>query len=254
MTGSMADDFAATLAAARAGHDGGFAALYEALVRPVAGYLRTRGVPEVEDATSEVFLDVFRGLARFSGDEPAFRAWVFTIAHRRAVDAHRRSARGPSTVPLDETPVRRTPDRGVARSAEDVALDGLALERVHDVLAGLTDGQRDVLLLRVVGDLTVDQVADVLGLSPGAVKALQRRGLDALGRRLGLSVVATGVEDERSVAMLRVLGCRLGQGFALAPPVPVAELVDVLDRHASGHMARPGRLPLRPRVDSAALA
>ena len=42
--------------------------------------------------------------------------------------------------------------------------------------------QRDVLLLRILGDLTVDQVADVLGKSAGAVKQLQRRGLEAIRR------------------------------------------------------------------------
>jgi RNA polymerase sigma-70 factor (ECF subfamily) len=53
---------------------------------------------------------------------------------------------------------------------------------VHELLAELTPDQRDVLLLRVVADLTVEQVAEVVGKPAGAVKALQRRGLAALRR------------------------------------------------------------------------
>jgi RNA polymerase sigma-70 factor (ECF subfamily) len=52
------------------------------------------------------------------------------------------------------------------------------------VLADLAPDQREVLTLRVVGDLTVEQVADVLGKSRGAVKSLQHRGVAALRRRL----------------------------------------------------------------------
>lgn len=54
----------------------------------------------------------------------------------------------------------------------------------QDVLADLAPEQREVLTLRIVGDLTVEQVAEVLGKSPGAVKSLQHRGVAALRRRL----------------------------------------------------------------------
>ena len=58
----------------------------------------------------------------------------------------------------------------------------LGSARVHELLAELTPDQRDVMLLRVVADLTVEQVAEVVGKPPGAVKALQRRALAALRR------------------------------------------------------------------------
>lgn len=68
---------------ARDGSPQAFAAIYERLVRQVAGYLRSRGVPDVEDVTSEVFLAVFTGIGGFEGDGDRFRSWVFTIAHRQ---------------------------------------------------------------------------------------------------------------------------------------------------------------------------
>lgn len=153
--------------------------LYEALAPGVAGYLRARGASQVEDLTSEVFLGVFTGLAKFRGDESKLRSWVFTIAHHRLVDARRRDSRRPLECEYDPgTDERRTP------SCEDEALAALGTERVQRLLLNLSADQRDVLLLRIVGDLTVEQVAAIVEKRPGAVKALQRRGLAALRRQL----------------------------------------------------------------------
>ncbi|WP_028050386.1 RNA polymerase sigma factor [Cellulomonas sp. URHD0024] len=172
----MLDRFDELLAAARDGHGEAFESLYRDLVRPVAAYLRTRGVEDVEGLTNEVFLAVFTGLPRFDGDQSHFRSWVFTIAHRRAVDDWRRRAHSPLAEPVaDVEPVARG-------SAEDDALATLSTEAVVALLGRLTVDQRDVLTLRVVADLTLEQTADVLGKPVGAVKALQRRGLAALRR------------------------------------------------------------------------
>ena len=171
------DDFEGTLAGARAVSADAFAAIYADLVRPVAAYLRARGADDVEDLTSEVFVAVLTGINRFHGDERAFRSWVFTIAHRRAVDSWRRRARSAALEPLDD------PDVGpVAGSAEEGALEAVGRDRVLALLATLTDDQRDVLTLRLVADLTVEQVAEVMGKQVGAVKALQRRGLASVRR------------------------------------------------------------------------
>lgn len=173
----MLADFDPVLTAARRGSPEAFQALYTDLVRPVAAYLRGKGVPDVEDLTSEVFLAVFTGLDRFTGGQGEFRSWVFTIAHRRVVDHWRRAART-----LDTTEHDPDDDPRTTPSAEDEALDALGTARVHELLAELTPDQRDVLLLRVVADLTVEQAAAVVGKPVGAVKALQRRGLAALRR------------------------------------------------------------------------
>lgn len=175
----MLDDAEAVIAAARAGSADAFTAIYAELAGPVAAYVRAKGVREAEDVTSEVFLAVFTGIARFVGDEAALRSWIFTIAHRRVIDGWRRSGRRPDPVPYDaESDVR------VSRSAESAALELVGEERTLALIGLLTDEQRDVLVLRVVADLTVDEVATVLGRSPGAVKALQRRGLTSLRRIL----------------------------------------------------------------------
>lgn len=178
------DDLADLVVRARAGSPEAFAALYERLAGQVAGYLRSRGVPDVEDATSEVFLAVFTGLERFEGDGDRFRAWVFTIAHRRSVDRWRRAGRSPALEPLDEAPPPLVP------SAEEGALVALGDDRVRELLGLLSPDQRDVLLLRVVADLSLEQVAAVLGKREGAVKALQHRALERLRRHLGGKAVS----------------------------------------------------------------
>jgi RNA polymerase sigma-70 factor (ECF subfamily) len=147
------------------------------LAPAVAGYLRAQGAAEPDDLTSEVFLGVFRGLGAFSGSEEQFRSWVFTIAHRRLTDERRQAGRRPRTTS------ELAPDGGVAGpSAEQEALRRLSGERVRDLCDRLVPDQRDVLLLRLVGGLTVGEVAAALGKSEGAVKALQRRALIAARR------------------------------------------------------------------------
>lgn len=174
------DDLDLLVGAARAGGGWAFGRLWEQLSPVVAAYLRRRGVREVDDVTSEVFLAAFRGMGRFDGDGPAFRAWLFTIAHHKSVDAVRRPAR---ELPLDATTGgdgELLLDRRVSRSAEDEALDragGSAAIRSLDVL---TPDQREVLLLRVVADLSLAETAQVLGKPVGAVKALQHRALTRL--------------------------------------------------------------------------
>lgn len=154
--------------------------VYDELAPRVTGYLRARGASEPEDLTSEVFLTVFPRLATLTGGVAGLRTFVFSVAHARLVDDRRRAGRRPPTAEYDPT---HDPRRAV--SAETTALETLSTEGVRALLAGLPEAQRDVLVLRLVGDLTVEQVAEALGRSPGAVKQLQRRGLLALRARIG---------------------------------------------------------------------
>jgi RNA polymerase sigma factor (sigma-70 family) len=175
-TGLPFDD---VLAAAQAGAAWAFEVLYRDLSPSVTGYLRLHGAVEPDDLASETFIGVFTGLSGFSGGEDALRAWVFTIAHRRLVDDWRRRSRRPQVAddPGDLTEL-------LGGDVEDDALVGVGTETVHKLCAELPDDQRSVLLMRILADLTVEQVAAAMGRSVGAVKALQRRGLRTLRTRL----------------------------------------------------------------------
>ena len=175
-TGLPFDD---VLAAAQAGAAWAFEVLYRDLSPSVTGYLRLHGAVEPDDLASETFIGVFTGLSGFSGGEDALRAWVFTIAHRRLVDDWRRRSRRPQVAddPGDLTEL-------LGGDVEDDALVGVGTETVHRLCAELPDDQRSVLLMRILADLTVEQVAAAMGRSVGAVKAIQRRGLRTLRTRL----------------------------------------------------------------------
>ena len=175
-TGLPFDD---VLAAAQAGAAWAFEVLYRDLAPAVTGYLRLHGAAEPDDLASETFLGVFTGLAAFRGDEAGLRSWVFTIAHRRLLDDWRRRSRRPQ---LADEPG----DLGghLGGDAEDDAMARIGAETVQRLCGELPADQRSVLLLRILADLTVEQVGEVLGKSVPSVKALQRRGLRTLRDRL----------------------------------------------------------------------
>lgn len=168
--------FPEVLAAAQAGAGWAFEVLYRDLAPAVTGYLRLQGAAEPDDLASETFIGVFNGLAAFRGDEAGLRGWVFTIARRRLVDDWRRRGRRPVAVD-DGTDALREYSGG---DVEEEALASMSSWTVYEVCAGLPDDQRDVLLLRILADLTVEQVGAVLGRTGAAVKALQRRALATL--------------------------------------------------------------------------
>ncbi|HET9728129.1 MAG TPA: sigma-70 family RNA polymerase sigma factor [Acidimicrobiia bacterium] len=175
------NDFPTLIDRARNGVPSAWDALYRELAPAVAGYLRLHGAQEPDDLTSEVFLAVFRNIKTFLGTEANFRSWVFVIAHRRLQDERRRRGRRPvADAPFDEIDAQAP----AAHGAETEALRALATARVREICAELVPDQRDVLLLRIVGDLSIEQVAEVLGKSPGAVKQLQRRAFEAVRRLL----------------------------------------------------------------------
>lgn len=168
-------EFLNVLDAAKRGEEWAWESLYGDLVGPVTGYLRSRGSKDAEDVASEVFLQVARDVTRFDGPESKFRSWVFVIAHRRLLDERRAESRRPETVmdPLAQM------DAFGGNVEEDV-MEELALGRVSEIFETLTDEQRTVLTLRLVGDLTLEETASVMGKRVGAIKALQRRALLAL--------------------------------------------------------------------------
>ena len=184
------DGFDRLLARAREGDELAWTALYDSLAGQLLGYLRGRGAPDPEDQLGETFLQVARDLGSFSGDEAGFRSWVFTIAHRRMLDAARSRRRRPA-VPL--APERLAPVAEALRSADGAAAGGPAdpLEAVADrellvgLLERLTDEQREVVLLRFVADLDTATVGEVTGRSANAVAAITRRALATLRELIG---------------------------------------------------------------------
>lgn len=173
-------DFQTLLAAARLGADWAWTVIYRDYSSAVLRYLKGQGAPDPEDLLGEVFLQMVRNLGAFEGTERGFRTWVFMIAHNRLVDGRRRAARGR----LDHVPHDELAVAAGSGDCEDDAMSRVDYEAVVTILKRLTPSQRDVLFLRLLARLTVEEVAAVVGKRPGAVKALQARGLATVRREM----------------------------------------------------------------------
>lgn len=175
MPRSVDDRFPAVLDAARLGDRDAISDLYRRFNPSLVRFLEGRSGAGA-DLAQDTWIAVFASLASFEGDERQFRSWLFTIARRRVVDHWRRAGRQPVTT--------HAPVQIEAVSARDTAGDELiAREAIAELVQDLSPEQADVVLLRVVAGLSVDEVADIIGKSPGAIRVIQHRAL----RRLAAS-------------------------------------------------------------------
>ena len=181
----LREQFPRVLGAACAGGEWAWVELYEAVAPQLTRYLRARGVPEPDDVVGETFVKVVRYIEGFEGDETAFRTWVFTIGRNLVVDDLRRRTRRPVDLATEDQLIR-----GAATGdAEADAMDDLATGHVEEILEHLSVDQRDVLLLRILGGLTIGEIALVVGKKEGAVKMLQARGLAAIRKQISAGAV-----------------------------------------------------------------
>lgn len=173
---SSADD-AASIAAARRGESSGFDDIYRRLAGPVTAFARARGATDPEGITNDTFLRAFRSLDRFSGDADALRAWVFSIARNLVIDAHRAQQRRPREV-WAPPPEQSSP------GADVEALDRIGRSDTMRRFDCLTEEQREVIVLRLVADLTLAETAEIVGRPVTAVKRLQARALRRLQKEI----------------------------------------------------------------------
>ena len=172
--------FEAVLDAAAGGDELAFRALWRDLQPALLRYLNAFAPGSGEDLASETWLRVVKGLAHFSGDERAFRGWVFTIARHRAVDRWRRRVRRrDELVPADALAELPAPD-----DPAGAAMDAISSRAAVALIATLPPDQAEVVLLRVVAGLEVAQVAAITGKRPGNVRVLTHRALRRLAERL----------------------------------------------------------------------
>jgi RNA polymerase sigma factor (sigma-70 family) len=171
------DWFLPALERARAGEPAGFDALVRHLDPRLVGFARARGADDPEGLADDVLVQMCRSIGSFEGNLAQLRGWVFTIARNRLVDERRRTARRVDVRPTE-------PDRLPDAPALEERLDADERERVDALLAGLTDDQREIVVLRVVVGLSVEETAAAVGRRPGAVRALQHRALRTLRAEL----------------------------------------------------------------------
>lgn len=172
----VGDDFAAVLAAAQDGSEDHFALLWRDTNPALLRYLRVLAPESAEDIAAETWVYVVKGLARFTGDESAWRAWLFTTARRRLFDQARQRKRRPAE-PIDDVGAAELPQ---AAGAEQLALENIATDSAIALLARLPGRQAEVIMLRVIAGLDTETVAEMLDMTTGAVRVYAHRGLRKL--------------------------------------------------------------------------
>lgn len=178
---SIGPDFDAVLRAAKTGDGEAISVLYTALNPLLLRYFKANARGVAEDLAQEVWLGAAPRLASFEGDEQQFRTWLFTVARRRLVDHWRSTGRRVTEVHDRVEAAATDGDDPSARLMGDAA--------VAELTAGLTDEQREVIVLRVVGGLSVDEVAAIIDKSPGAVRVIQHRAMRRAAARLSEAAV-----------------------------------------------------------------
>jgi RNA polymerase sigma-70 factor (ECF subfamily) len=158
-------------------------------IRPVVvRYCRGRigqgtGYLEADDVAQSVLTAVFQGLSRYQDQGRTFISWVYGIAAHKVLDAQRDAAtHNTRTLLTDHAVEGIDPAPGPAEQAEAVELAGWMSQLLATTLPTV---QREIVVLRVAVGMTAGEVADVLGMSAGAVRVAQSRALATLRARVG---------------------------------------------------------------------
>ncbi len=116
------------------------------------------------DVLQAVWITAFQTVRKLEKPS-AIRAWLYRIAHRKAIDRVR------GDVSRAEAERRRAEENGEALEEPDPAFDGEDARALHAAIAGLDRTHREVIVLHFLEDLSVADVAQVVGCPPGTVKS-----------------------------------------------------------------------------------
>jgi RNA polymerase sigma-70 factor (ECF subfamily) len=168
-----------------------WAEIYERFSGPIYGFFlhALRDRQAAEDLTAGVFLEALEAAGRFSGDLKEMRAWLFKIGRHNLIDYFRRNGRA-RVVPIDDVDPAEIAASHPVEDPETAALRALSRQGLMSAVHSLSVDQKEVVLLRLAGELTSSEIAEVVGKSVGAVKALQHRAMAALAKALAREIDA----------------------------------------------------------------
>jgi RNA polymerase sigma-70 factor, ECF subfamily len=186
-TASGSDDatFADLVGAARGGDERAVEWLFVQLQPRLLRFLVAQEPRAADDIAAEVWLAVATRIGQFEGGWSDFRAWFFTIARRRLADYRRTAVRRRTDV-VDGAVFEMHPAR---ENPEQLVLDSLSGQDAAKLIASTLGGdQAEVLLLRLLGDLDVEQVAAIMQRSPNWVRVTQHRAVRTLAKSAGTEI------------------------------------------------------------------
>lgn len=176
----------ALLRAVARGDEAAFARLYDLVAGRVFGLAKRilRNPALAEEVTQEVLVEVWRTATRFDPNRGSATSWIFTIAHRRAVDRVRSEQASADRTQRLAAQSATTPYDNVF----EAATARVEQQQVRRCLKALTDLQREALTLAYYGGYSYREVAQLLGAALPTVKTRMRDGLIRLRDCLGVSL------------------------------------------------------------------
>ncbi|MCG2795702.1 MAG: sigma-70 family RNA polymerase sigma factor [Actinomycetia bacterium] len=161
-----------------------FGLLYDEYVDQIFRYVyyKVGNFAESQDLTGQTFLKAFENIDSYEMRDVAFSSWLYRIAHNLVVDYFRKVSKRES-VPIEEQPPAPS-NRG---NPVDIVMAEMDSERLYKAMQKLTHNQREVLVLKFIDNLSNSRVSEIMGISVGAVKSAQKRGLLSLNRILSNS-------------------------------------------------------------------
>jgi RNA polymerase sigma-70 factor (ECF subfamily) len=178
------------VAAAREGSPDALTDLFRTYQPLLLRYLRAQERGMADDLAADVWVAVAGGLGRFDGDEAGFRSWLFTIARNQLI-GHRRKVARRRTEPVADHDINRADEWGWGADPAWQVVRQLGVQQTVETLAaGLPVDQAEVILLRVVGELDVAEVARITNRSSGHVRVLCHRALRRLATRVDAEALA----------------------------------------------------------------
>jgi RNA polymerase sigma-70 factor (ECF subfamily) len=159
---------------------------YGALVWSIARRL-SRTPADAEDATQEIFLDIWRSAARFDASQGSDKVFIAMIARRRLIDRLRKTTAEPPMDPLEYVDAVTWTEGSASSEA------AMEAEQASRALAELRPEQRQVLELGLLHGMSQSEIATRLQMPLGTVKSFMRRGLIKV--REYLNIEAEGVSS-----------------------------------------------------------
>jgi RNA polymerase sigma-70 factor, ECF subfamily len=156
-----------------------FAKLYEVYFDKIYRYiaLKIRNETEAEDMTQQVFMKALKSISSYKNQGVPFSSWLYRIAHNLTIDYFRKNRK--ATVPIDDLPLA-----AVGGDPQKMVEQKMDVEELAVAIKKLTPSQQEVLSLRFTGDLSINECAEIMGKSEGAIKALQHSAVIALRKVL----------------------------------------------------------------------